>query len=412
MLLVAAAALGWQHRGAIGARPLNWGWALWSVGVLASCALAARPLTALLGAANFLPFVALFAILSAVLQVPAQLRRLAWLLALGSVPVFSLGLGQMGAGWTTPTAWSTLWLLGWDLDAGGDPVGFMASVFTNANHLAAYALPIGLLALALALEAYREWRRHSSSGGALRLLGASAIALGNGSAVVLSQSDSALALAVLGGLAFALYLGWTRLAIWSAGALVSLAGLVTGAALAPPPLQSGLRAIAPAYWWQRVMAAFYPDRPPARLRTNQWAFAWERWLDRPWLGWGLRHFSPLYEAQTGHWLGHPHNLVLMLAMEVGAPLTLLLLALVGVAIVRAVWLLRAWPLAAPVPGAFQWHQDRLLLFGYGVAFGGCTLFSAFDVPLFDPRTNLVGWLLLAGLAGVTHRYRALLRWRP
>ena len=38
-----------------------------------------------------------------------------------------------------------------------------------------------------------------------------------------------------------------------------------------------------------------------------------------------------------------------------------------------------------------------------LAFLGCTVFSFFDVPIFDARINLLGWMLLAGIWGVVQR---------
>jgi len=47
-------------------------------------------------------------------------------------------------------------------------------------------------------------------------------------------------------------------------------------------------------------------------------------------------------------------------------------------------------------------NDPLLLFTYLTAFLSLALFSLFDVTLFDVRMNLIGWLLLASLGGLTY----------
>jgi O-antigen ligase len=46
-------------------------------------------------------------------------------------------------------------------------------------------------------------------------------------------------------------------------------------------------------------------------------------LNRPLTGWGLRNFTPLYQAKMNVWLGHPHNIFVMLLGEIGIPGTIL-----------------------------------------------------------------------------------------
>ena len=129
------------------------------------------------------------------------------------------------------------------------------------------------------------------------------------------------------------------------------------------------------------------------------------------MGWGLRNFTPFYEAKMHLWLGHPHNMLLMLTAETGIPGTVLFCGLIGWVLTQAVLLLGMWSDVAPTVGRYQWHQDRLILFSYLMAFAGCTLFNLLDVTLFDLRVNTLGWLLLAAICGVVYRYRGLLLWR-
>jgi O-antigen ligase len=144
----------------------------------------------------------------------------------------------------------------------------------------------------------------------------------------------------------------------------------------------------------------YPDRPVALLRTTQWQFAWSMTQQRPWTGWGLRNFTPLYEAQMKVWLGHPHSLLLMLTAETGIPATIFFCSLVGWVMVQAVILLAKTRLISSL-------QNRLILFSYLVAFGACTLFNMVDVSIFDLRVNTLGWLLLAAICGVVYQKKAI-----
>ncbi|MCC3433234.1 MAG: O-antigen ligase family protein, partial [Microcoleus sp. PH2017_04_SCI_O_A] len=177
----------------------------------------------------------------------------------------------------------------------------------------------------------------------------------------------------------------------------------------------------------------FPNRPTATLRTTQWEFAWSMAQQRPWTGWGLRNFTPLYQDRMHEWLGHPHSLMLMLAAETGFPTTLLLFGLVGWVLARGVLLLGNWQVSAvdikqeqiatlEVPEnplvlnqnsiSTSTNQvvcqdvenaDRLIFFSYLLAFAACTLFNTVDVTLFDLRVNTISWVLLAAICGIGNR---------
>jgi len=161
--------------------------------------------------------------------------------------------------------------------------------------------------------------------------------------------------------------------------------------------------VIPAYFWARLSDEMYPNRPVATLRTTLWNFAWDMMIQRPWTGWGLRNFTPLYKAQMGIWLGHPHNFFLMLLAEIGIPGTLLLLSLVGWLLLQASLLLQENFQFSTQASLLQNYRDKLILFTYLVAFWGCTLFNSLDVTIFDLRVNTIGWLLLAGISGIVYK---------
>ena len=374
-------------------RPVNRGLAIVSLSMLLSSLLSYRPADAFLGLLNFLPCFFIFAALSELIQTPAQLRRLAWILVLASLPVVAIGFGQQLLGWGGQV--EILWfVVDWKIDAGGNPAGRMSSVFFYATVLAAYLVVTLGLSLGLLLGRWDE-KNLASTG----LLGF--IFLANAIALVLTNSRNAWAIALLISLAFGIYWGWR----WLAGVVTAAAIAVGGAAFAPVPLRNWLRWIVPAFFWARLTDELYPDRPVVQLRSTQWEFALSLTQQRPWTGWGLRNFPPLYEAQKQILLGHPHNLPLMLSCEVGLPATLLFYGLVGWAVVRGTWLLGFWRSFSPSTVDITQFtlQNQSILFAYLVAFLGCTLFSLLDIPLFDVRINLLGWLLLAAICGVTYQ---------
>jgi O-antigen ligase len=404
-------------------RPVNWGFAALSVLMLISTALAFNRTDALLGLFNFLPFFFVFAGLSEWLQTPAQLRRLAWLLVIGSVPVVAIGLGQQFFGLSGHM--QMLWIVvDWSIDPTGNPPGRMASIFAYANVLASYLAITLTLSLGLWLEMFLSGQQSvvsdqwSADGGQwlvamgqedaegaafapnsprLQLFLMVAV-LGNAIALVLTNSRNAWAIAVFACLAYALYLGWRWLLV-GVGIVVSSA---LGAAFAPAPGRGWLRVVVPEFFWARLTDQRYTDRPVAQLRRTQWQFAWSLTQQHPLSGWGLRNFSPLYQAQRQYFIGHPHNLLLMLAAETGIPAALLFFSLVGWIVTQGSLLLYSKTPLSHAGNRTETH-DRLLYFSYLVAFVGCALFSFLDITLFDVRINLLGWLLLSAIAGMVYR---------
>ncbi len=130
------------------------------------------------------------------------------------------------------------------------------------------------------------------------------------------------------------------------------------------------------------------------------------------MGWGLRNFTPLYQAKMHLWLGHPHNLLLMLMAETGIPTTLLFCGLIGWILGQSVLILRNWLDIEHLQDKASWLQDKLIFFTYLVAFGGFTLFNLVDVTLFDLRVNTLAWLVLSAICGVVYRYQGILTAQP
>jgi O-antigen ligase len=382
---------------------VNWGLGLLSIWLAITSCFAFKPSEAFLGLANLLPFFIVFAAFSVLIQTPAQLRRLAWILVIPSLPVVILGFGQIFWGWSTPASWQSVF--GWVLEANGNPPGRMASVFMYTNILAAYLQIVLILGFGLWIETFQAWQQRGNRIRGRQLLFLSLAVLGNAIALFLTSSRNAWGIAFLACLAFALYLGWR----WIVLAVTATVSTILWASFGPEFGRQWLRRrIVPAFFWARLTDQLHSDRPVAMMRTTQWNFAWNMTIERPWMGWGLRNFTPLYEAKMHLWLGHPHSLLLMLSAETGIPATFLFCGLVGWVLAQGVLLLRAWPDVESAQDRVQWHQNKLIFFTYLVAFGGCALFNLVDVTLFDLRVNTLGWLLLSAICGVVYRYQGIL----
>ncbi|MBW4524999.1 MAG: O-antigen ligase family protein [Phormidium tanganyikae FI6-MK23] len=366
-ILVAALGVWRQRFSQLIREPVNRGFAVLGLTMIGAACFAVDRQNAFLGLFNFLPFFVVFAALSELIQSPKQLTRIAWIWVLTSIPVTLIGFVQLffRVGGSPSLLWG---LIEWTIAPGGEPLGRMSSVFTYANVLANYYVIVFVLNVGLWLDERKP------------ILGI--VFFLNAIALILTNSRNVWAIAVLACLAFALYQGWKAIV---AGVGV-ITGLMLGAAFAPEPISSPLRAIVPRFFWARLNDQMYSDRPVNQFRSTQWKFAWSMTEQRPLTGWGLRSFSKLYTEQMQLWLGHPHNLFFMLSAESGLPVALGLFGLVG------------WILAQGVLGWRKLRQeDQRIYFTFSIAFFACALFSLLDVTLFDARINLMGWVLLAGI---------------
>lgn len=383
-----------------------WGWRdnfdkiirnplVWSLGIIASwlvisSAFAERSREAWLGLANFLPFFALFIALSYLIVEPKQLKPLSWLLILPSLPIVILGLGQLYASWDTPKLVESI--LGWQLVPLGVPPGRMSSVFIYTNFLAIYLAIAFTLTLGLWLETWQQWRLNRRSRTKTILL-LTLILLADLGGLILTNSRSAWGLAAFAFIAYAVYLGWH----WLLWAVTGIVTVVLWASFVPSLGGTQLRRVVPAFIWARLADRLY-ERPVETLRLTQWQFCVDLIQDRPLFGWGLRNFSPLYQAKTNFWFGHPHNLFLMLGAEAGIAAMLLLLFVIGSIMLRAIKLLQNWSGAS-----------KLIFFSYIVAFTSCILFNLTDVSIFDLRVNTISWILLAVINGLVTNQAAIFK---
>ncbi|MGB3193576.1 MAG: O-antigen ligase family protein [Limnoraphis sp.] len=392
IMIVLAAIITWTKKfKPIINQPVHQALIVLSLLLILMATLAENTSEALIGLSNFLPYFFVFAGFNTLIQTPTQLRQIAWILIFPSIPVVILGLGQQFLGWSGIEQLQGFF--GWVIVLNGSPPDRMSSVFMYANILAVYLLIVLILGLGLFIERLPFWKfkpdeKLYPKPSFLTVL---IIALfGVTIALIFTNSRNAWGLMVFSSVAYAVYFGW-----WIVLGLV-IAGVtaIFGAAFAPSPFQKGLRVIVPAYFWERLTDQNF-ERPVETLRITQWKFAWNLTQQKPLTGWGLRNFTALYESKMNVWMGHPHNLFLMMTAEVGIPATLLFLSIIGWILAQAVQL----GIKQKIP-----PQDRLIFFSYGLAFGACVLFNLLDVTLYDFRVNTLGWILLAAIYGNTQQF--------
>jgi O-antigen ligase len=152
----------------------------------------------------------------------------------------------------------------------------------------------------------------------------------------------------------------------------------------PLLLQGPARALVPEAIWGRLTDLQHAsERPLAITRLSQWGVALSLIAERPLLGWGAAAFSVIYPLRTGFWHGHPHNLPIDLALSHGLPAALLLVGLLlGLLIMAA-----QRGMAAGALFERAWWGATLVL----------VALHATDMPLYDSRLNIAGWVLFAGI---------------
>ncbi len=322
------------------------------------------------GMGNWLPFFwGFWGFQPYVHSAEARRRSALWLIA-GSVPVVLTGLGQLWWGWQGP--WQVFGgLIIWFVTPGGEPEGRLSGLFDYANIAAAWLALVWPLALAALVQpGLGQYKR----GVVLGLVATFVTAL------LLTESRNGWGALVL---SLPIVLGppsWP----WLLPLLGVAVGLIVLSAIPGLPhlIQDPARTVVPEGIWGRLSDSQHAgERALASTRLSQWGVAVQLIAERPWLGWGAAAFSVIYPLRTGKWHGHAHNLPLELAISHGLPVAVLVvvlvLALLIVALRRGLSHLfdRAW-----------WAAVLTL----GVLHGT-------DLPFFDSRVNIAGWILLAGL---------------
>ncbi len=363
-----------------------WNISFMTAGVLmiSGCVGAYSDWLAWIGLANWLPFFWCFWAFQGYLCTDFARRRCALLFLAGTFPVFITGFGQLWLGWEGP--WQFLnGLIIWFIAPGGEPQGRLSGLFDYANIAGAWLAVVWPFALAFLLQPFVNIRNR---------VFISAITISIAIALILTDSRNA-----WGGLILAIpfVIGPARW-IWLLP-LLSLTLMPVALAVLPGvglELQQWARQVVPEGIWARLND-MYMQRSIASTRLNQWIVALGLVLERPWLGWGAAAFSVVYPLRTGQWHGHAHNLPLEVAVAHGIPVTILVigtvLALLAVTLKRGV-LTKSSPINEMCAGSIfdrAWWTASFVL----------VVLHASDMPFFDSRLNIAGWILLAGLRCMT-----------
>ncbi len=355
----------------------NWPFTLATCLMIVSAIDAYSGWLAWVGLANWLPFFLAFWGFQPYLITTRARRKCSLWLLFGTIPVFLTGLGQLWWGWEGP--WQLLGgLIVWYISPGGEPIGRLSGLFDYANIAGAWLVLIWPLSLAALLQSGLSRVNRTIF---------FVLAIGIVTALILTDSRNA-----WGGLILAIpfVLGSIHW-IWLLPLLVLTLLPVVFAVLPGMPnyLQTWSRNLVPESVWSRLNDMRYTqERTLASTRLSQWKVAIQLITEKPWFGWGAAAFSILYPLRTGQWHGHAHNLPLEMSVSYGLPVTLL----VAIPIL-------AMLISTLHKGILNNSNSNFNIFDRAWWTGSFILvvLHGTDMPFFDSRLNIAGWIFLAGM---------------
>ena len=331
-----------------------------------------------LGLFNWLPFFLCFWGLQPYLLTPERRKKCASWLVFGSLPVLITGFGQLWLGWEGP--WQIFdGLIIWFISPGGEPLGRLSGLFDYANITAAWLSGVWPFCLASVLHPFILGRNRAIP---------FALLIAFISGMILTDSRNAwgaifLALPLVFGSA-----SWSWLI-----PLMLICFLPVIIAVLPFfdfGIQQFARSIVPESIWMRLNDMQFVDtRPFEATRIGQWKIAFNLIFEKPWFGWGAAAFSIIYPLRTGLSHGHSHNLPLELAISHGIIVSFLINIFVFSLLLTSSFkrIFNNLDFQKNIIVDRAWWTSTLILI----------CFHATDIPLFDSRINILGWILLIGL---------------
>lgn len=336
-------------------------WGIFCLWICANTVFAYDRSVALLGLLDYLPFVLFGFMVSHLGKTVEQQEQIAQNLIVGIIPVSLFGLFQVI--FNRPDLQLPRLFSSYVIPLGKSPDGRILSLFGHFNELGMFIVMI------LPLMIYKIVMKKDDS------RWVSVIALPIGLLVLyFSGSRNAWAVATIGMMIMAIYYRfWLGLI-----ALVTLGlSLVSAVWL---PFASGLRIFFPASLIERLLSTFDPQKTDFFSTASRW-HAWQVAIDliaqRPIVGWGLRNFTIVAQAQQQELFGLPHTHNLYLSIAVGAGLPGLVLFLTGI--------------FYAVKTKDEQHPLRFM---FQCSLGLFLLSSLIDITLYEPRISLLFWLLV------------------
>ena len=328
-----------------------------------------------LGLGNWLPFFWFFLAIRPYLATTAARSRLGFWFCAATVPVVVMGWLQHAMGWDRQLD-ALGGLIRWPMS---DPLSG-TSLFDNPNVTGAW------LAMVMPFVALRALNRQQPME---QRLAAWLLALGSVATLVLSASRNAIATLVV---------SWS----WSGGRRlqwgVALAAVVYGLlvmARLNGVLADPLAAMVPEALVNKLVLLEEGARPLHARREHIYAMAWQWIQQNPLWGVGAQGFGDLYRTHVISELGEPisvithsHSLMLEFSVSHGVPALLILAGVIGSGLARGG--IACWRRTLSRSDQSWWLAGLLL-----------SWLHIWDVPFFDSRLNIAGWLVFAAITAMT-----------
>ncbi len=327
------------------------------------------PNSSILGCLNWLPFFWLFWAIQPYINSNKRRKRTALILVAGTFPVLISGFGQYFFGWTGPLEILRGLIVWYQRPLGGNG---LTGPFNNQNYAGTWLSLVWPFSIAFLLE---------KTNNSLKKFSAISFFLSIGLAAILTNSRNAWA-----SILISVPLVLTTSSLYWLFPLVFLLSIIltiTSNDFFSGVFQETFRTIIPDKIWleftQRVELS----------RLHIFISGLKISLIEPIFGLGGASFPIIYELQNNVWRGHPHNLILELAISYGYPATILIFSSISVLLFKSSRLVFNKKINDIQYYSFEkaWWASMFILL----------ISQSFDVQYFDGRISIMFWLLLAGL---------------
>ena len=325
--------------------------------------------SSILGCLNWLPFFWLFWAIQPYIDSKKKRKKAGLILVAGTFPVLMSGFGQYFFEWTGPLEilnGLVVWYQRPLVDHG------LTGPFNNQNYAGAWLSLVWPFSIALLLE-----KTNSS----LKKFTAISFFLSIGLAAILTNSRNAWASLFLSiPLVLSIRsLFWLLPIIF----LLLIISAVTSSELFTGIFQETFRTIIPEKIWMEFTQKV--ELP----RIQMFISALKISLVEPIFGLGGASFPIIYELQNNVWRGHPHNLILELAVSYGYPVTIIIFSSISLLLIKS------------SKFVFDKKINEIQFFSFEKAWWSSIFIllisQCFDIQYFDGRISIMFWLLLAGL---------------
>jgi len=325
--------------------------------------------SSILGIFNWLPFFWLFWALQPYIDSKLKRKRTALLLIAGTFPVLISGFGQYFFNWTGPLEIFNGLIIWYQRPLGDHG---LTGPFNNQNYAGAWLSLVWPFSIAFLVE---------KTNNSLKNFTAIFFFLSIGLAAVLTNSRNAW-LSIL--LTIPLLLQTSSFYwLFPTIILVSMIITITSSELFTGELQEAFRTIIPDKLWMEFTQK-------AKLsRFDIFLSSFKISLIEPLFGLGGASFPIIYELENNIWKGHPHNLILELAVSYGYPVTILVFGSISLLLINSFKII--------FNNKSQNDEYHLFEKAWWVSAFIFIVSQSFDVQYFDGRISIVFWLLLAGI---------------